>query len=66
LIEDKWNRTKTKAVEVDKDDMELNIKLDVDENGIPWWAKMLDQKKFKSRSKEIQVITVSILDEVIF
>jgi hypothetical protein len=48
LVEDKWNRTKTKAVEVDKDDMELNIKLDVDENGIPWWAKVLDQKKFKS------------------
>lgn len=48
LIEDKRNRTKAKALEVEEEDMELNIKLEVDENGVPWWAKVPDQKKFKS------------------
>ena len=38
-----------KAVEVDEADMELDIKLEVDENGISWRGKvLLDQKKFKS------------------
>jgi hypothetical protein len=37
-----------KAVEVDEADMELDIKLEVDENGISWRGKVPEQKKFKS------------------
>ncbi len=51
LIEDKRNRTKTKKLEqaaMEEEDDDLNIEVEVDENGIPWWAKVPDQKKFKS------------------
>jgi predicted RNA-binding protein with PIN domain len=48
LIEDKRNRTKAKAFKEEHDDIELDIELEVDENGIPWWAKVPDPKKFKS------------------
>lgn len=49
LLEDKRNRTKqtiTKEEEEDAFDIDLsNIHLEEDENGIPWWAKVPDQKQ---------------------
>jgi len=48
LIEDKRNRKKEKAVENEEvtDDEDLNIEVEEDENGVPWWAKVPDQKQF--------------------
>ena len=31
----------------DIDDIDLNIEVEEDENGIPWWAKVPDERKFK-------------------
>ena len=45
LIEDKRNRTKAKLKkEEPKYEVELNIEVKEDENGIPWWAKMPEQQ----------------------
>lgn len=51
LIEDKRNRKKKEnAVDIEAaiSDEDLNIEIEEDENGIPWWAKVPDQTKFKS------------------
>jgi predicted RNA-binding protein with PIN domain len=50
LIEDKRNRKKKeKAVDTETaiDDQELDIEIEEDEDGIPWWAKVPDQNNFK-------------------
>lgn len=39
VIEDKRNRTKVKPEE-ELLDIELNVELEEDENGVPWWAKV--------------------------
>jgi predicted RNA-binding protein with PIN domain len=45
LIEDKRNRKKKmNDEETIMEDDDLNIEIDEDENGIPWWAKVPDQK----------------------
>jgi predicted RNA-binding protein with PIN domain len=43
LIEDKRNRTKTVAKPEEYDIDLSDIKVEVDENGIPWWAKVPNQ-----------------------
>eukprot|EP00977_Amphora_coffeiformis_P014017 scaffold3823_cov195-Amphora_coffeaeformis.AAC.27 len=39
LIEDKRNRKKSKT-QPEELDMELDFKVETDENGVPWWAQM--------------------------
>lgn len=43
VVEDKRNRTKAVKVEEEYDIDLSGIKLEEDENGIPWWAKVPDQ-----------------------
>jgi predicted RNA-binding protein with PIN domain len=48
IIEDKRNRTKTNHKQGDDEEepvykVELNLTVDQDENGIPWWAKVPNQ-----------------------